>query len=78
MELNGDVMKAKKLSAKDRREFAQVVETQRRVSQGVGKTVGAAPDDEGLYDQLLASTDRFREETDRAIKIVEQILKRNR
>lgn len=79
LELQGDVVRIReKLTAKDNRELDQVSETQARTAAGVGKTVGAAPNDDELYDQLLASTDRFREETENAIKIVEKILRRHR
>jgi hypothetical protein len=66
IELYGDILKmSDKLSADENAQMMEVLKSQAEISQGVGETTKAAPNDDELYDQLLASTDRFREETDR-------------
>jgi hypothetical protein len=79
VELQGDSMKIEdKLTEEDRTQISQITQTQARVSKGLGETIASAPNDDYLYDQMIASVDRFREEVDRAVKIMEQMLRRHR
>jgi hypothetical protein len=79
VELEGDAMAIQdKLTPADREQVSEVIKTQKAVSLGVDKTINTAPNDDDLYDQMLASADRFREEVDRAVKIMEQMLRRHR
>jgi hypothetical protein len=67
-----------KLTPEDHERIMDLLKTQRDVSSGIDKTVEAAADDDDLYDQMLASVDRFREEVNRAVKTMEQMLRRHR
>lgn len=79
IELQSNVMKIEEpLTERDRQEMNDVNATQARIAKGVTETVASAPNDDNLYDQMIASIDRFREETETAIKIVEQMLRRHR
>jgi hypothetical protein len=79
IELQSDAMKIEiRLTDQDRQEIADIITMQGRVSKGVADTVASAPNDDDLYDQMIASAERFREEVDRAIKIMERMLRRHR
>ena len=63
-----------KLSSADHIMLKQALETGERVTKAFNETVQGAPDDADLYDQLIASTERLREETRNAITIVDAII----
>jgi hypothetical protein len=77
IEVNSKV-KPDKLSAKDSREFVGAMRAGADASNAMSQTITAAPNDEDLYAQMAASSDRMREEIERQIKIVEQLIARQR
>lgn len=75
VEVNSRV-KMDKLSPKDRRKFMDAMKAGKEASEAMGQTIAAAPDDEELYAQMTASSERMRDEIKHQIEIVEQIIAR--
>jgi hypothetical protein len=65
------------LSTKDSKNLKRAMKVGLKVTKAFGETVQAAPDAD-LYDQLYASTERLREETGKAIKIIDGIIAKQR
>jgi hypothetical protein len=64
-----------KLSARDGRRYKDAMKAGRKASKAMSKTVSDAPDAE-LYAQMTASSERMREEIERQIEIVEELISR--
>ena len=77
IEVNSKV-KPDKLSAKDSRKYQEAMQTGIVASKAMNQTIAAAPNNEDLYAQMAASSDRVREEIEQQIKIVETLLSRQR
>jgi hypothetical protein len=71
-------VKLDKLSAKDSKKYIHALQVGADASTAMGQTIAAAPNDDDLYAQMAASSDRMREEIERQIKIVEQLIARQR
>ena len=61
------------LSADDWQRFIDALGVLGRVSQAASRTLETTPTDADMFDQMLASTERLREEAKAAIKTFEEI-----
>jgi polyhydroxyalkanoate synthesis regulator phasin len=73
VEVNSKV-KPNKLSAEDGRTFVDALRAGEKASKAMGQTIANAPSDADLYAQMTASTERMREEIERQIEIVEELI----
>ncbi len=68
---------AHKLTRRDIAEQTALMVKRSRIANGLDAFEQAASGEQ-IYDRLLENTQRFREETERAINLVEQLLARHR
>jgi hypothetical protein len=71
-------VKPDKLSKEDNQKFQDTLQAGADASRAMGQTIAAAPNNDDLYAQMAASSDRMREEIEKQIKIVETLLSRQR